>query len=148
MGRLKGNTGALLLFIGTIIIAISAVLGVITTVFGLGAVMEAAAQVIRDAGGADSEIEMAKTIAMVTAIVVLVISVVIDLLVIIPGFKYSLQGKAKTWAFVMSIICIISVVASLINSLRNLGALASTLVSAAGLILYIIGVFMLRKKEA
>ena len=96
----------------------------------------------------DKDAELARNVAVVTFVVVLVLSAVINLLVIIPGFKYSMKGTCKTWAFVMAIIGIISVVASLFNIANSPSSIVSILVDAAGIILYIIVVFMLRKKEA
>ena len=148
MNRIKGNTGALLLFIGTIVITASFVLSLILSILGLGGVGELAAKAIIDAGGTQSDADLARQFAFITAIVVLVISSVVALLVIIPGFKYSLQGKAKTWAFVMAILEIISVVTNIIYNITSITGLISTLVGAIGAILYIIGAFMLRKQEA
>lgn len=148
MDRVKGNTGALLLFIGTIIITISTALGLILGILGIGAAGEVAATAITEAGGSAQDAELARTVAVVTFVIVLALSAVINLLVIIPGFKYSMKGTCKTWAFVMAIIGIISVVASLFNIANSPSSIVSTLVGAAGIILYIIGVFMLRKKEA
>jgi hypothetical protein len=148
MDNVTGNTGALFLFIGTIIITISVVLSLVLGFLGFGAAGEIAAKAIVDAGGSSAEAETARSIANITFIVILVLSALIELLVIIPGFKYSLQRKCRTWAFVMAIILIISVVVNLIQNIANPAGLASVLVGAVGGILYIIGVLMLRKKEA
>ena len=145
MSRVKGNTGALLLFIGTIIITVSVVLGIILNLLAIGPACDLAAAAVRDAGGSADEEALARTVALVTLVAVVIISTLINLLVIIPGFKYSLQGKCRTWAFVMAIIGIISVALSFFNIQGS--NLVSVLIDAAGLILYIVGVFMLRSKE-
>ena len=152
MNRLKTNVWAMILFIVTSIALALAIANTIVTIMGIDAVVNAAIQTARETTPDASEevLQMAAAIAKGVAIGAMVFALSFSVLIAIGGYMYSLKGKWGVFCLVVAIIKIIGVAITLIGmvgkSMEPLSLVTNILdIVVAGL--FIVSVFMLRRKD-
>lgn len=137
--RFKNNKWALALFIATICIIVSTVIGIIILYVMLPATLEEARKVLEEQGYSEELIAASIEIAKGVLVFSVFVSIIITLFVALCGFKCSLKGNWRKGAIVFGVIFVIFDVISIFRNGNQIATVISNIISLSLSSLYLVG---------
>lgn len=137
--RFKNNKWALALFIATIGIIASSIIGIIILYVMLPATLEEARKVLEEQGYSNELIEASIEIAKGVLVFSVFVSIIITLFVALCGFKCSLNGKWRKGAIVFGVIFVVFDVISIFRDGGQIAVIISNVISISLSSLYLAG---------
>ncbi len=137
--RFKNNKWALALFIATIGIIASSIIGIIILYVMLPATLEEARKVLEEQGYSNELIEASIEIAKGVLVFSVFVSIIITLFVALCGFKCSLNGKWRKGAIVFGVIFVVLDVISIFRDGGQIAVIISNVISISLSSLYLVG---------
>lgn len=137
--RFKNNKWALALFIATIGIIASSIIGIIILYVMLPATLEEARKVLEEQGYSNELIEASIEIAKGVLVFSVFVSIIITLFVALCGFKCSLNGKWRKGAIVFGVIFVFFDVISIFRDGGQIAVIISNVISISLSSLYLVG---------
>ncbi len=137
--RFTNNKWALVLFIATIGIIVSTIVGLIVTYVNMPAWLDEARRVLVEQGVSKEDIDIAINITKGALIFSGVFSIVITIFVSLCGFNCSLTSKWRTGAIIFGAIFVIFDASAIFRNLSQISTVLSNLVSLLLSLLYLIG---------
>ena len=137
--RFKNNKWALALFIATIGIIVSSIIGIIILYVMLPATLEEARKVLEEQGYSEELIEVSIGITKGILMFSIFVSIIITLFVALCGFKCSLNGKWRKGAIVFGVIFVVFDVISIFRDGGQIAVIISNVISISLSSLYLAG---------
>lgn len=137
--RFKNNKWALALFIATIGIIVSSIIGIIILYAMLPQTLEEAKKVLEEQGYSKELIEASIGIAKGILMFSIFVSIIITLFVALCGFKCSLNGKWRKGAIVFGVIFVVFDVISIFRDGGQIAVIISNVISISLSSLYLAG---------
>lgn len=137
--RFKNNKWALALFIATIGIIVSSIIGIIILYVMLPQALEEAKKVLEEQGYSEELIEVSIGITKGILMFSIFVSIIITLFVALCGFKCSLKGKWRKGAIVFGVIFVVFDVISIFSDGGQIAVIISNVISISLSSLYLVG---------
>ena len=138
MAENKKSVWSTIILVVTIISLVLLVLTVILTVVAIPAVTTAAKQAAEQEGLKPAEVDLAVSVVIGSVVAALVISSAFQVLKIIGGFKFALQGKWGIFCIVVAILAVGFGIWSLISNIANKAGGATIATTSISLIVDVI----------